>query len=574
MKRPFPAYRGSDPFVFVCYAHSDAETVYSDLVELDGRGIKIWYDEGIPAGSSWRAEIAAAIKGAGKLLYFISEASLHSTHCLREVDYALSHDIEIIPVYLEEVDLPGELELVLNRVHGLFREKDSMYMDHLVDALQGGSGFAAIRPRGKKNTFRTWPYAAAVLLVVVLFVAWSEWNGSRTTSGTPSASTSTPSSYDSYLEGLERLERWDKDDNLERAVELFREAARLDPGFALAYARLAEGLRMRYALSGEEDFLEEAASVINEAVRLGPDLGPVQVALGRLHATRGNFDLATAALERALDIDPNDAVANQAIAGVYKRLGRPDDAESYYRRAVALDPDNPTSHDAYANFLFDQGRLQDAIGEWQLVIRLAPDHYAARVNMGSVLADMGRLPEAITMYQQANEIRPSYMAWSNMGTAYSRAERYQEAIDAYRAALKLNDSDWLAWGNLAYVYSWMGGKEQEARETFEKAIELAEAAKLNDPRDPYIHSDLGLYYAKTGSADLALQHQETALVLAPESGEILAAASEGREILGQRDKAVELARKSLAAGYKRQNLQRNPEFASLLQDPRMESSRD
>ena len=142
LERPFPAYRGAESYVFVCYAHSNAEVVYADLVELDQKGINIWYDEGIPAGSSWRAEIAAAIKGADKLLYFISEASLHSTHCLREVDYALSHDVEIIPIYLEDVSLPGELELVLNRVHGLFREKDSMYMEHLLAALRGATGLA------------------------------------------------------------------------------------------------------------------------------------------------------------------------------------------------------------------------------------------------------------------------------------------------------------------------------------------------------------------------------------------------------------------------------------------------
>ena len=58
LNRPFPAYRGSDAYVFVCYAHSDAGTVYADLVELDSNGVNIWYDEGIPAGSSWRGEVS------------------------------------------------------------------------------------------------------------------------------------------------------------------------------------------------------------------------------------------------------------------------------------------------------------------------------------------------------------------------------------------------------------------------------------------------------------------------------------------------------------------------------------
>ncbi len=571
MKRPFPAYKGEDSYVFVCYAHSDADTVYADLVALNENGINIWYDEGIPAGSSWRGEIAAAIKGADKLVYFISEASLKSSHCLREVDFAISNDVEIVPVYLDESTLPGELELVLNRVHGLFREKDSMYMEHLVDAMKGRRGIAALRPGARKRKTPLWAPLAALGLCLALLFAWFQSNddGRVGTADAPGLAAG-PTAYDLYLEGLGLLERWDKDDNLEVAIGLFHEATQLDPDFALAYARQADGLRMRYALSGDEQFLEQAMRSINEAVRLAPDLGPVQVALGRLHAIQGNFDLATAALNRALAIDPNDAVANQAIARVYTRLGRIEDAEASYEKAIALDPDNPTIHDSYANFLADQSRTEEAVAVWQTVIRLAPDNYAALVNMGSMLTELGRLSEAITVTQRANEIRPSYMAYSNLGTAYARSVRYEEAIQAYQKALEIDDSDWLAWGNMAYVYSWMDGMEQEAQQTFEKAIQLAEAAKEQDARDPFIFSDLSLYYAKTGNPELALQNLATAVTLAPDTGEILAAAAETNETLGRRDEAIDFVHKSMASGYPMKTLQRNRELSDLLLDPRIQ----
>lgn len=573
MNRPFPAYRGADPYLFICYAHSDAEIVYSDLVHLEQAGVNIWYDEGIPAGSLWRAEIAAAIKGAEKLVFFISKASLRSAHCLREVDYAVSHDIEIVPVYLEDIALPDELALVLNRVHGLFRQKDSMYKEHLLGAVRGEGGFIASPARGRRKRSRVMLTATALALLVLTSLAVFQWVVPKPIAEVAGTATGGLSAYDSYLEGLKLLERWDKGDNLDRAVALFRESTALDPDFALAYARLADALRIRYALTRDSTWLDQAIDSIDDAVRLGADLGPVQVALGRIQATRGNFDLATAALERALAIDPNDATANQAIAGIYAKLGRPADAESYYRKAIALDPNNPTGHDAYGNFLSDQGRYEDAIGEWQTVLRLAPDHYAARVNLGAALSELGRWPEAITMYRQANEIRPSYMAYSNLGTAYSMALRYPEAVEAYTRALELNDSDWLAWGNLAYVYSWMGDRDALARETFEKAIDLAEAAKTENPREPFVHSDLGLYYAQTGRPQLALQHQETAVVLAPDSGLILVAAAEVFEVLGMRERAIERARSALAAGLSWQSLQRNPELAQLLNDPRMQQAR-
>ena len=136
LQKQLRSYKGNDAYVFVCYSHQDADTVYDDLQELNSKGINLWYDEGISAGSAWRGEIATAIKGAKKFIFFISETSLKSAHCLREVDYALSHEIEIIPVYLEECSLPAELDLVLNRVHALFRNKDARFLEHLLEALQ------------------------------------------------------------------------------------------------------------------------------------------------------------------------------------------------------------------------------------------------------------------------------------------------------------------------------------------------------------------------------------------------------------------------------------------------------
>ncbi len=573
MDKPLPSYKGTEPYVFVCYAHKNADSVYADLILLDGSGIHLWYDEGISAGKSWRAEIAGAIKGAKKFLFFISEASLQSSHCLREIDYAISHDIEIVPVYLDGSTLPAELELVLNRVHALFRHTDSMYQEHLLEALQqDGSRFAPF-VRAKKSHKLSMTLALLLLAATgLLLFAWSPWDSAVTGKNSDPAKMAAPNAYNRYLEGLDLIARWDQGNNLDTSIDLFREATTLDPDFALAFARLAEALRMRYALTSDEAYLTEAVANADEAIRLDDSLAPVQVAYGRIQVTQGNFDLALAALQRAVAIDPNDAKAHQAIATVYERLGRLDDAEASFKKAIAFDPENIGILDSYANFLFRQGRSDDAARQWQTVIRIAPDNFAALVNLGSALSETGKIAEAITVSQRAIELRPSYMAYSNLGTAYSRAQRYTDAAEAYRKALELDDTDWLAWGNLAYVYAWTNGMDAQATETFQRAIELAEAARPQNPRDPFVHSDLALYYVKTGQTELALQRLGTATTLAPDSGEIQAAGAEVYELLGQRDKAIELAKLSLDLGYPRQRLQRNPEMSELLSDPRMQAS--
>ena len=567
MTKPFAAYSGSESYVFVCYAHKDADRVYADLQELHDEGINIWYDEGIPAGSSWRAEIAGAIQGASKLIFFISEYSLVSSHCLREVDFAVNHDIEIIPVYLDDSVLPAELELVLNRVHALYREKDPRYMEHLLAALRGNATLrSALVPNKKNRKLGVGIALAALALAIVVWAPWKPTPGSRT----GDTSVAAPSGYDSYLGGLELVERWDKGDNLEIAIEKFQTAASLDPEFALAFARLADAQRIQYALTREQSWLEKAAANAQTAAGLNPDLAPVQVALGRVLAMQGNNDLAFAAINKAVSIDPNDPLANQALASQYARLGRVEDAEASYQKSLALDPENISSLDSYANFLDDQGRFDEAAAHWRAVIRIAPDHFAALVNLGGALSETGKISEAITVYQRAIELRPSYMAYSNLGTAYSRAEQFEDAANAYRAALDIDDSDWLAWGNLAYVYSWMDREDDKAAETFARAIEIAEAARQADPRDVWAPSDLGLYYAKTGQPELAVQRTNTAIALSPDSGEIHAAAAEVFELIGQRDKAVMLAQKALDVGYSRRQFLRNPETVELMADPRLQ----
>jgi tetratricopeptide (TPR) repeat protein len=573
LKKQIPAYKGDESYAFVCYSHQDADSVYADLKEMGSHGINLWYDEGISAGSSWRAEIAAAISGAKHFIFYISDNSLKSSHCLREVDYALNHDIEILPIYLEECSLPAELDLVLNRVQALFRKEDSRYMEHLLEALLEKRGLTALSPKPKTQKFSSRLPIILIGLIVLLLVIWQPWNPARLGEPTKAGAMTAPAAYDRYLEGLELMVRWDKDDNLETAIGLFQQATMLDPDFALAYARLAGALRFQYAITREDIKLSEAVDSANKALSLNPGLAPVQVALGRIHTTQGNYDLAFAALERALSIDPNDAEANQAMAKIYERQGRLSDAEASFKKAMALDQESLVIRDSYANFLYRQGNYDEAASQWEFIVNVAPDHFSALVNLGSTLSEIGNIPEAISMYERAIGIRPTYMAYSNLGTAYSRVKRFPEAVDAYRKALEIDDSDSLAWGNLAFVYSWMNGMDSQAVETFEHAIELAEATRKQKPRDSYVHSDLALYYAKTGQPELALQRLETAIAFAPDSGEIQAAAAEAYELIGQRDKAVELALKSLELGIPKLRFQHSPDLAGLLKDPRMQSSK-
>lgn len=117
-----PAYQGTEPYVYVCYSHEDAETVLGEIAWLAGKGVNIWYDEGIPGGSVWSDELAARIRQATVFLYFVSPSSAVSTHCRNEVNFVSDLDKPIITVHLRATDLPDGLRLMLGAQQTIRRE--------------------------------------------------------------------------------------------------------------------------------------------------------------------------------------------------------------------------------------------------------------------------------------------------------------------------------------------------------------------------------------------------------------------------------------------------------------------
>ena len=117
---------GDGPYVFVCYAHADAARVYPEIDWLNEQGVKVWYDQGIEPGSNWRSTIGDALLGASHVLFFISEASLASAHCNREIHLALDEETNVVPVYLEDVELTSDLKIGLTRLQALFYDRSRL----------------------------------------------------------------------------------------------------------------------------------------------------------------------------------------------------------------------------------------------------------------------------------------------------------------------------------------------------------------------------------------------------------------------------------------------------------------
>lgn len=107
-------YEGNQPYIFVSYAHKDADIVYPIVEELNRRGYRVWYDDGIAPGNEWPEDIAQHLDGCHLAISMLSPRYIVSDNCRRELTFALSKRKSFLAVFLEPTELSLGLEMQLS----------------------------------------------------------------------------------------------------------------------------------------------------------------------------------------------------------------------------------------------------------------------------------------------------------------------------------------------------------------------------------------------------------------------------------------------------------------------------
>lgn len=145
----FTPYEGTEPYIFVSYAHVNSPDVMRVAADMHSRGYRIWYDEGIEVGSEWPECIAEHLASAHLMLAFISEAYMKSDNCRREMHYALSKRIKVINVFLEQTAMTPGMEMQIGNIFALMKYTmdEKVFFDKLYSApLLNSEAFSAAQP--------------------------------------------------------------------------------------------------------------------------------------------------------------------------------------------------------------------------------------------------------------------------------------------------------------------------------------------------------------------------------------------------------------------------------------------
>jgi serine/threonine-protein kinase len=379
---------------------------------------------------------------------------------------------------------------------------------------------------------------------------------------------------DFYLQGLGYLQDDSKKDNVESAIAVFDQALALDPRHAPAYAGLGEAYWRKYVATRDPQWATAAQQTCERALALDEAEASPHACLGIVANGIGEHEKAAEEFQHAIQREPSSEVAYIGLATAYDRLGLTRQAEEAYVKAISVRPRYWSGYSRLGQFYYSKRRYADAERMFKEVVALNPDSWRGFSNLGALFYVQERPDEAIAAYQKSLSIRPNYQAASNLGTLYFfDARDYTRAAAAFRQAVELNAGEYVVWGNLADALTW-SGRRDDAVQAYTKAVDLARARLLVNPRDANATMSLAEYEAAIGREASSRDLMDKALKLEPDNAGLMFQAGVLYEYhFHDRLRAMEWLGRSLAAGYQWKEVERSPALAELRKDARIEDLR-
>ncbi|MGC2057260.1 MAG: protein kinase [Candidatus Sulfotelmatobacter sp.] len=378
--------------------------------------------------------------------------------------------------------------------------------------------------------------------------------------------TTMPEAYQYYVQGLGYLQHSAERESLTSAEIVFKQALKLDPNYGPAQAGLGETYLYLYHMTQQKRWIEPAQQACAKAIQLGNAGAEGHTCLGTLENATGQFEKAAAQFQQAVELDPVNDQAYWHLAEAYQNLNQLDKAEETFKRRISVRPDYWRGYSALGVFYISQAEYDKAQVMFEKAASLKPNDYRDYSNLGAALLYEGKDEEATRAFETSIAIRPSHMAYDNLGVAYLHLRKFDQAARNTQEALKMEDSDYQAWGNLGDAYFY-GGNHAAATDSYQKAISLAEQKLKTNPRDTEVLSDLANYSAMLGDRSRALDYLDRSLV-GNKDKELLFQAVLVYNQLHETGTALEWLSKALAAGYSKSVVSKTPNLDNLHGNPR------
>jgi len=336
--------------------------------------------------------------------------------------------------------------------------------------------------------------------------------------------TDNPEAYGAYLRGLAyTLKTGITPANYLGAQKYLREAVRLDPKFALAWARLSSVDASGYqqtVLQPTVSLREEARQAAETALTLQPNLGEALLATGNYHYfCLNDYDTAVHYFEQARQSLPNSSLIPQLLAYVARRRGQWDRSESYFNEAERLDPRNVGVLAQHAFSYKALRRFPEALRKFDQVLNFVPDDVDTLVDKARIAQVEGDLlrASAILAPLQLNADSPGDLQTHVYQAILERhpaqiIPRFKEMLANPDPALGYINGELRFWLGLAQE---VAGDHAAAQESWRQALSELEPFLKEQPENLSLIVDLALTNACLGDKAAAFKLTDRAMTTAP-----------------------------------------------------------
>jgi TolB-like protein/Tfp pilus assembly protein PilF len=297
--------------------------------------------------------------------------------------------------------------------------------------------------------------------------------------------------YQLYLQGRFHFAKRTKDDIL-KGINYFQQAIELDPGFALAYASIADSYNSmgKNADLPPKEVLPQAKAAATRALEIDPTLAEAH---GALADSLALYDWNWAESEReygkAFQLDPNVSYIHLTHGVSYLApLGKRDEAVAELKRAVELEPHSLITNAIFGLSYLYAGQNDKALEQGKRTYDLDPNFRFGRQYLGNTYIVLGRYDEAIALAEEG--LKTSQFSQEDLviaGLAYAKSGRRREGEQYLERFRELAKTRYVRTVFTASIYAALGDKDKAFAE-LEKSFVDKDCFLPRIKLDPFMDS--------------------------------------------------------------------------------------
>ena len=215
----------------------------------------------------------------------------------------------------------------------------------------------------------------------------------------------------------------------------FQKAIEQNPSDPIAW----NGMGNVYARS---EYIDDAIAAYRKSIELAPLLSHPWIGLGSVYAHSGRTKEAVVAYRKSIELNNHLTLPWLGLAKLYAGQERYREASKAYQQAIMIDPLNKTFWNDLGCLYLEAGQFEDSIEALSKAIELDRSFGWAYSNLGLAYAGNEMIDECIPLYLKSLDMMKDQnqrgITWNRLADAYRMADKYEDAIKAYKMADALN----------------------------------------------------------------------------------------------------------------------------------------